>query len=297
MRKVNDMNKVDKGYQQINKDMRVKELNEILTSQYGYGLYNYCASLAIILVDFPFFGFGKIWELKNAQITGFKQVRTEIERLTDIKSKIQNIGKRLRLHLTKLPNWHQIRRDSLDESLRDIFLTQDFSKLPNKDEVALDVYKLGDTLNIIDEEINFLQNNMWQPFKKKVGRSANPFVLLHAFWSLVIIKHKNSDMYNVGRLIEWFANKLRDTDYAAKLSGKSESSSIYRFRKGNIKYLEESKKYFFPDNKTNNSKAASLPKNFRIEFAKSAPEISAYSGACINQKSPSVIFPDKTTYP
>jgi hypothetical protein len=291
------MNEKNNPYQQINKYMGIKELDEILISQYGYNLYNYCASLAIILIDSPFFGFGKIWELKNAQIAGLKQVRTEIERLTNIKSNIRNIGKRLRVHLTKLPDWHQTKRGSLDESQRDIILNQDYSSLPNKDEVALDVYKLAETLNIIDEEINFLQNSMWQPFKKGVGRSANPFVLLHAFWSLVIIKHKNSDMYNVGRLIEWFAEKLKGTDYAVKLIGKSESSSIYRFRKENIEYLEESKGYFFPENTTNNIEVASLPKNFRIEFAKTAPDISVYSEACISQESPSVIFPDKTMYP
>lgn len=285
------------AYQQINKFMGIKELDEILISQYGYTLYNYCASLAIILIDFPFLGFGKIWELKNAQMTGIEQVRTEIERLKEIKSKIQRIKNNLSLHLTYLSKWHQIKRDSLDEALREIFLTQNFSELSNKDEVTSELYKLGDTVNIIDEEINFLQNSMWQPFKKGVGRSANPFVLLHAFWSLVIVKHKNSDMYNVGRLIEWFAHKLKDTDYAVKLTGKSESSSIYRFRKENIEYLKESKKYFFPDNTINNSEVASLPKNFRIEFAKTAPDISVYSEACISQESPSVIFPDKTMYP
>jgi len=122
------------------------------------------------------------------------------------------LTKGLKIHLKKLPDWHRIKKDTMDETLRQFILNEEATNIPDEDEITRKVYKLEDTLNIIDKEINYFQNNMWQPFRKGPGKAVEPSIIIQAFWSLVIRKNKNADMKNVKNLVSWFAKKLKNTE-------------------------------------------------------------------------------------
>jgi len=281
-------------YRKINKMMENNELSEILVRQYGYDLYNFAVSLAIILSDFPIFGFWNIWKIKNTEIPGISSVKKESKRLSDIRRRFLKLTESLKEHLREFPQWHEIKKESIDESLRQLILNKEFSNLQNEDEITRKLYKLEDTLKIIDEEISYLQNNMWKPFRKGKGKPVEPNFIIHAFWSLVMRKKENADMKNVENLVNWFDNKLNNTTYGSVLKYEFEGPSLYRFITENREKLEEDRGYFFPKGKL---KEPHLPRNLRVEFASSSPEISAYDSRCKEIQSPLVFFPDKTTYP
>ena len=130
------------NYKKINDMMGINEVNEILISQYRYDLYNFAVSLAVVLNDSPIFGFRNIWEIKKAKIPGTEKVKEEIERLSDIKSKILRLTKGLKIHLKKLPDWHRIKKDTMDETLRHLILNEEFTNNSNEDEITRKVYKL-----------------------------------------------------------------------------------------------------------------------------------------------------------
>ncbi len=204
-------------YHDITERMTNEKVNEILLAQYNYDLFNFSLSLAVAISDFPIFGCWKIWEIRRAKIPGMNVVKKEIERLTEIRTKIFALTKTLRRHVAKLPDWHR-QRGRIRKTYMETFSRVEGGDVSIQERISRELYGLQECLNNVNEELSFLKNNVWEPFKKKPGKSTEPAIILMSFWALVMRKNRNADMNNIKNLLNWFAAKLQNTNYGSKLN-------------------------------------------------------------------------------
>ena len=282
-------------YREITEGMTNDKVNEILVAQYNYDLFNFSLSLAVAISDFPIFGFWKIWEIRRAKIPGMDVVKEEIEKLTEIRTKIFALTKTLRRHIAKLPDWHR-HRGRIRKTYIETFSRVEGENVSIQDKISREFYGLQECLNNVNEELSFLKNNIWEPFKNKPGKSAEPAIVLRSFWALVMRKNRNADMNNIKNLLNWYATKLRTTNYGSKLKYKPADPSIYRFKTEHKHELEEDRRYFFPLSGRNFSQEPRPPKTIQIRFKKETPEIYSITKLHKDKKVPQVVFPDKSTF-
>jgi hypothetical protein len=268
----------------------MQEVDERLISKCGFGLYNFAFSLAIVLNDFPIFGFPEIWVLKNAKIPGIEEVRDEIQRLKDVRSKLVKLAIPLKKHIQKIPDFHKVRGGVLDERIRALFFDRRIDDSASVDELILTAYKLDQSLHFIDEEIAFFRDSKWVPFRKKSGKATEPRMIIQAFWSLVIRRGRIADMEYINALINWFADKLEATDYGHLLSYEPNRSSVRRFKQINREKLNQDLKLFFPRPKNTKSKSVIETRDIQIRFAKRVPEIYLFASSNLKNECPLIVF-------
>ena len=279
--------------------MNENEINSALNHKYGYEIYNFAISLAVLLSSSPQLGFFHIYELKNEQIKGINEVKAEIKRLGYVKNRLKKIADDLSEHLEQVPDWHIIHKNG-NTSYYEAFQLNSFKEQSNKDEITKEIYSLEKAMEIIEEEHDYLKNNIWEPFKRKPGNPATPSVIIFALWSFIIRRNNKIIWDDLRELVGWFYKKLKKTEYRKVISESNYPLQIpfYRFKKKHQRKFESDLEHFFGSSSDKRDLCSRIQERaFQIHFKTTGPEILAFARPCKINRSPLIIFPDKSTFP
>ena len=286
-------------YKEITEKQNIKEVNEILTHEYGYDIYDFALSIAVILSENPLLGFWNIWMIQNKGIPYLETCKEEIKSLKAIRTKLGKIVYELDDHLKKIHYWDVIKGRNQNAYHQDFFPIEEINGILNKEHLTKKIYNLADTFRIIDEELDYF-NNKIPPFKKRVGPPALPKIIIPSFWSSIMNDSKGPHWRNIKVLFQWFYNKLKTTDYSKHIKEyPEEMRAIYNFKRRFKSELEDDIKYFFLHNYHDYKKSSDVleQKTIQIRFKKKNPEF-LHIPLSFKEKRPELIwFPGGTTFP
>lgn len=240
----------DQAQEKIESELSPEELNYILNSKYGYGLYQFAHCLADLiahehhLIDSTGVLTGEEVPLKyfDDLIDKLKALKEDtLKRLYEIERSI---------FWGYLASMHEESSEEIKSTLEEI-----------KEEYNLYPYFIA-----IDASIKYIEKLKKSTPIKRRGRPIRAINYLNLLWSLVMIRpDKKTDWKGIEDLLKWFYRNLKGTEYATRLLPKKNipeednvisdsvdlKKEVYRLRKKlkNNYYLiekvDEYRKYYF----------------------------------------------------
>ena len=246
------------SYNLLNSEWNINKVNEFLIEKYGYDLFDFAYSMAVILSKKPLLKFLDIQLIRKLKVSDYKNVVEGVERL----KKLAHDLSAHRLAMKEIEN-----------------------RLFPKERI----YNIEELIN---EEINILQACL-EMYKKVKGRPAIFKNIIASLWSLVMKDSEGIHFKNIDELSNWFYKELEEVTYRDKLNVDSSEGEILRFRKNFYILLEETKKDIFVYNyKTNLSKDKPVKKTyaFEIRFEKDDPQLYPLNPTSENDIASLIIF-------
>lgn len=294
------MNRHKLRYRLIGENWEITRLNEFLKSQYGFDLYDFSHSLAIVLRRRPSLRFWHIWAIKKESIPYFEQMDQELRRLRRLRDRIV---RDLYNHLERIQYWDWI-SNRIDTPVCPLFhprtiISQDLDRedmQEKRNKITEMLYKLDET--IIAAEIDFFERYL-SIYRYPSGRPAVPKNIISSLWSMILRDSIRIHHKNITNLLNWFCNKLETTAYGRELrdsleDGYSSEEEISRFKRRYGRYLEEDRKELFVfDYRTASGREKIYP--FHIRFAEDEPKFYTLPEPS-EGRTPSIKFPEGTTY-
>ena len=248
-------------YKIFDKYFDTSEANKFLIQKYGFDLFDFAHSLAIVLRKEPTSKFWDIQLIRKQEVSDYEIVSDGVKRL-----------KKLALDLNK----HRLAMKKIKNPL-----------LP-KEKIYEIEESIGGEINILKASLN--------AFKKSKGAPAKPKNIIPSLWSLVMRDNGITHWKNIENLFDWFHERLEDVSYRNELVGFSPGKEILRFVKKFRPFLEEAKKEVFYHNckEFPNQKKINA---FQIRFEIYSPEFYPINSSSENEMSSLIIFPDGSTFP
>lgn len=246
----------------IDYDWPAGRLNRFLRKEYGYDLFDFAYSLAIVLAETVPLGRFHIWNLKKEDIRHYRTAKTELTRL-----------KKLRLHVVKELSQHLTVLKAMGGSVfpREI-LPGIHIRMADSPRALEDIinhaYGIESSLTT---EINVLSAALGY-FERSKGAPAKSSTLISCLWSFIIKGKRGAHLYNIENLLNWFYEKLDNTCYREEISTSPSVEEISRFKKRHGQEVEEDvKKIFVANYKMYSRRKQPFP--FAVRFDKDTPRL------------------------
>jgi len=221
----------------INDNLSPQQLNRKLIRIYGYDLFDFTYSLAIVLSKKPPPRLWNIWLIRKFKIEDIEILKKELNRLKRIRNQLI---KDLKKHLIKM---HRINNPLLPKEYipeaRNIESTID--EIRNEDIIR--IYKINETIGI---EINNIKTIL-NIFKRTKGPPASVKNILGSLWSLVMRDETRIHIDIIADLMGWFYLRLQPTNYADELGASPSLEEILRFmgRFGSMVEQDKSEIFYY----------------------------------------------------
>lgn len=269
-----------------------ERLNNYLIQYYGYDLFDFAYSLAIVLSKSVPINPLNIWYIKHQQVPYIKTCREEIRRLRGIKQREMRIISDLDNHLDQMKHW-----DVLGGRIVGTFIPQYFPKERTRERINRNsytkrVYRLEDIFHVLNKEIDHY-NEFLQLFRVTSGRPISPKTIIASLWSLIIRNRRGIDLARIHELLGWFYARLEGTEYEGELIDLPGSEEISRFMRRFRNILEEDKSKIFVHN-YHQSQHIDKPKVIQIRFERDEPRFLSISTTQRNEIPSLIIFFDNS---
>ena len=248
----------------------IDRVNSFLIKEYGYDLFDFAYSIAIVFRKNLSIQFWNIWLIRNPQIPYIKICKEEIKTLEDIKPKFEKIIWELDDHLKKLKYWDVLKGRIAGTFFPPFFPSKRIKGILDKDKIVKRNYELENVFKTIDKEIDYY-NDFLRFFSASSGRPSMPKTIISSLWSLIMKDSKRIHLENINSLLYWFYMKLESTFYGKNLVNPLALQEISRFRSKYEDLLEKDiKEIFFYDYME--CPNIEKPKAFQIRFEKEEPK-------------------------
>jgi len=184
---------------ELSLDLSQSQLNDFLYKKYGYGLWEYFASLYASYLLFEIFR-----RKKN-----IRDYQTRINKLRQAKKRTVEY---LDQFMANTRIWEAIKKRRKEEKNVDTK-----SSPTNRERIVINLFNLSRYFDFIDKQIVQLSNSIdilrkYGPNIQSIRIKQMNFVLL--VWTFAMKKKDGSiDFENIYRLITWFLNKLECKEY------------------------------------------------------------------------------------
>jgi hypothetical protein len=267
-----------------------ERLNSYLIQYYGYDLFDFAYSLAIVLRKSIPIDPLNIWLIKHQQIPYVRTCRGEIRRLRGIKDRIMRIISDLDDHLDQMKYW-DVLRGRIDGTFIPLYFPVERSRERiNRNNYIKRVYRLEDILQILTEEIGHY-NEFLRLFRETSGRPIAPKTIITSFWSLIIRNRRGIELDRIHELLGWFYVRLEGTDYKEELRDLPGPEEISRFMRRFRNILNKDKSKIFVHNYHQSQHVDKL-KVIQIRFERDEPKFFSVGTTQRNEIQHLIIFPE-----
>jgi len=282
-------------YNVLSFEWDIDRVNSFLIEEYGYDLFDFAYSIAIVFSKNLPIRFWNIWSIRNPQIPYIKICKEEIKTLEGIKPKFKKIIWELDDHLEQLKYW-DVRKGRIAGTFFPPFFpsTRIKGKL-DRENIVKSNYKLKNVLKTIEKEINYY-NDYLRLDSASSGRPSMPKTIISSLWSLIMKDSKRIHLENINSLLYWFYMKLESTSYGKNLVNLLGLQEISRFRSKYEDFLEKDRKEIFSHNYIESSPNIKKPKAFQIRFEKEEPKFYDITFAQEDERQPLIVFPDDSKF-
>jgi len=259
---------------------------------YEYGIFQFALSLAIHIVKFPNLGSHNLWDIKNVIPDYWMKIRDEIKNLERIRKELLIS---LDEHLKNLDYWDFL--NGKPNYIQELINFPTFFQNPrqvtrplSREFITITNYGLNEVIERINQELEFYTG--FKNASRKRGRPIKSRLVITALWSQIIQKERRVQWKEVKALMNWFHNKLRETEYGSEIRKMPTEEDIGRFKKKHQAEITSERNHIFRqyDNPNN-------PIGLQINFAKDSPKFWGLGSTERCKALPTICFPDGTAFP
>jgi hypothetical protein len=216
-------------------------LDQVLRQYYGYSLFDFALSLAIIFRRNPPFRPYNIWRLKQGSFELLEDCRDKTDRL---KRTLDQVYRRLSSHLEDIGYWRYI-TDGIENPLFPSLFPAEHpparqnGEIPEEEKMQITrkIYGLNRLEEIISSEVSHYETLLRLYSIRHQGRPALVKTIISSLWSYALRFRGRLNADAIPELLNWFLAKLRNTGYGRALERSVEeayptSEDMSRFRRG-----------------------------------------------------------------
>ncbi len=216
-----------------------ERLDQVLKEYYGYSLFDFALSLAIVFRRNPPFALFNIWRWKQGSFEMLEDYRDKTGRL---KETINHILQRLSSHLEEVGYWHYLTDGEENQLFPPLFPIIHPHELQNgeipdeeKMRITRSIYGLNGLEEIISSEVSHYESLLRLYSIGRPGRPALAKTIISSLWSYALKFHGRLNADAISELLNWFLARLMNTDYgiafeASIRDGYPTSEDMSRFR-------------------------------------------------------------------
>jgi len=205
--------------ERINDNLSSQQLNRKLIRIYGYDLFDFTYSLAIVLSKKPPPRLWNIWLIRKFKIEDFAILKKELLRLKRIRNQLI---KDLKRHLIKM---HRINNPLLPKEYIPVVRNIESTVAEIRNEDIIRIYKIDEAIGSEIKNITAILNI----FKRTKGPPASAKNILGSLWSQVVRDETSIHIDIIADLMDWFYLRLQPRNYADELVASPSLEEISRF--------------------------------------------------------------------
>jgi len=256
-----------------------EELDSYLKRSYGYSLFDFALSLAVVFRRNPPFRLFNIWRLKRGTFDTLRDFQRKAAGLERLRA---SIIRRLSEHLEDVGYWGAI-TEGVENPLFPTALQTELGQTRLNGELTTEerqritkrLYGLGRLDEAVDSELSHYESLFTLYASTHSGRPALVKTIISSFWSYVLRKRDRVDADAIVELLNWFLARIRDTAYGRAFyrsvrSGYPGSEEISRFKRRFRSQLREDLGQIFRYNLLENPDIQE-PRVLRIRFDNDEP--------------------------